>query len=113
MPRSGNVSALLLTCEIASMLVGASSSGGPGYYVDSSAPGDPTSSVDVGALAGTGVYAPVDGRVVSLRPYVINGRAWGTPPRASSTGTVATNAAAIPTTRPADTTNICSAITIV
>jgi hypothetical protein len=66
-----------LLTRLGNMLVGTSGSSGPGYYVDSSAPGDPTSSVDVGALAGTGVYSPVDGRVVSLRPYVINGRAWG------------------------------------
>ena len=33
--------------------------------------------MDVGAVAGTDVYSPVDGKVVSVRPYVIDGRGHG------------------------------------
>jgi hypothetical protein len=33
--------------------------------------------VDVGAPAGTDVYSPVDGTVVSVQPYVLNGEARG------------------------------------
>ena len=33
-----------------------------------------TGSVDVGAPAGTTVYAPVDGVIVAMRPYVLNGK---------------------------------------
>jgi hypothetical protein len=63
--------------ELGNMLTGGPQQSGPGYYVDSSASGNSTGSVDVGAVAGTGVYAPVDGRVVSIRPFVINGTVWG------------------------------------
>jgi hypothetical protein len=45
------------------------SSGGLRYYVTD----DSTDAVDVGAMAGTDVYAPVDGQVVSLSPEVYNG----------------------------------------
>ena len=63
---------------IAKMLTGApDGGGGPSYYVDDSGQGPSTGSVDVGALAGTDVYSPVDGNVVSIRPYVIDGRAHG------------------------------------
>jgi len=75
-PSGHQRNAGLLT-ELGSMLTGGSGGSGPGYYVDSSASGSPTGSVDVGAVAGTGVYSPVDGRVVSIRPYVINGTTWG------------------------------------
>jgi hypothetical protein len=63
--------------RLGSALVGTSERGGPSYYVDDAAQGSDTGSVDVGAAAGTGVYAPVDGTVVSIRPYVIDGVAWG------------------------------------
>ena len=56
---------------------GGGSSSGPSYYIDSSGTGADTSSVDVGAPAGTGVYAPVDGVVVSVQPYVLNGAVRG------------------------------------
>ena len=40
--------------------------------------GEPgNTALDVGAAAGTDVYAPVDGNVVGLTPYVINGRKVG------------------------------------
>ena len=46
---------------------------GPRYYsLGGSSPGN--TRLDVGAAAGTDVYAPVDGTVVGLTPYVINGR---------------------------------------
>ena len=53
------------------------SGGGPSYYIDSSGDGADTGSVDVGAPAGTDVYSPVDGTVVSVQPYVLNGKARG------------------------------------
>ena len=48
-------------------------SAAPRYYVTDAS----TASVDVGARAGTQVYSPVDGTVVGISPYVINGAAWG------------------------------------
>ena len=38
--------------------------------------GPATGSVDVGAVAGTSVYSPVDGKV-TVQPYVISGKAYG------------------------------------
>lgn len=46
--------------------------GGPRYHVD----GDPES-VDVGAPVGTDVYAPVDGKVLSITPLIVEGVAYG------------------------------------
>jgi hypothetical protein len=49
---------------------------GPRYYsLGGSSPSNTT--LDIGAAAGTDVYAPVDGTVVGLTPYVINGRTVG------------------------------------
>jgi murein DD-endopeptidase MepM/ murein hydrolase activator NlpD len=49
---------------------------GPRYYsLGGASPGNTT--LDVGAAAGTDVYSPVDGTVVGLTPYVINGRKVG------------------------------------
>jgi hypothetical protein len=63
---------------IAKMLTGApDGGGGPSYYVDNSGQGPATGSVDVGAVAGTAVYSPLDGKVTSIRPYVINGTTHG------------------------------------
>src|SRR4051794_37273958 len=45
--------------------------GGLGYNVESGS----TQGVDVGAPAGTAVYAPANGQVVSITPYVLNGDA--------------------------------------
>ena len=60
---------------IAKMLTGTpDGGGGPSYYVDDAGQGASTGSVDVGAVAGTDVYSPVDGKVVSIRPYVIDGQ---------------------------------------
>jgi hypothetical protein len=66
-----------LLASIGNLLAGAGSQG-PGYYITSGGSGGgDTGSVDVGAVAGTNVYSPVDGRIVSMRPYIINGKAWG------------------------------------
>jgi hypothetical protein len=58
--------------RIERQIIGASA-GGPSYYVS----GGSTQSVDVGAAAGTQLYAPVTGVVVGITPYILNGRAWG------------------------------------
>jgi hypothetical protein len=50
---------------------------GAAWYQISGGEGPHTSGLDVGAPAGTAVYAPVDGRVVGVTPYVVNGRAYG------------------------------------
>ena len=50
---------------------------GPAWYQISGGEGPHTSGLDVGAPAGTAVYAPVDGRVVGVTPYVVNGRKYG------------------------------------
>ena len=39
--------------------------------------GPPTGALDVGAPAGTAVYAPVNGTVVSIRDLVLDGRRYG------------------------------------
>jgi len=39
--------------------------------------GGGTSALDVGAAAGTEVYSPVDGTVVAIRPFVVEGRRYG------------------------------------
>ena len=53
-----------------------SSSGGPGYFLmdDSGKSGPPTTSMDVGAPAGTVVFAPVDGNIAGIRSYELNGQ---------------------------------------
>jgi murein DD-endopeptidase MepM/ murein hydrolase activator NlpD len=53
------------------------SSHGPVWYQISGGTGPHTSGLDVGATAGTSVYSPVDGRVVGLTPYIINGQPYG------------------------------------
>jgi hypothetical protein len=52
-------------------------SNGPAWYQIGGGQGPHTSGLDVGAAPGTAVYAPVDGRVVGLTPYIINGRPYG------------------------------------
>ena len=51
--------------------------GGLRYYQLSGGHGPETASLDVGAPAGTDVYSPVDGTVVSLTDLVLNGRVYG------------------------------------
>jgi len=53
------------------------SSGSPRWYQLPGGQGPGTSSLDVGASAGTDVYAPVDGIVVAITPYVVNGIRYG------------------------------------
>jgi hypothetical protein len=48
--------------------------GSPTWYRLS---GGSTSALDVGALAGTDVYAPVDGTVIGITPYVVAGHRYG------------------------------------
>jgi murein DD-endopeptidase MepM/ murein hydrolase activator NlpD len=47
------------------------------YYQLSGGTGPRTGALDVGAPAGTAVYAPVDGTVVSIRDVVLDGRRYG------------------------------------
>jgi hypothetical protein len=87
---------------IAKMLSGApDGGGGPAYYIDGSGQGATTGSVDVGAVAGTAVYSPVDGKVTSIQPYVIDGTAHGSVISIQPTSTPAdvvtlTNLGAVP-----------------
>jgi hypothetical protein len=53
-------------------------SGGPVWYQINGGEGPRTSGVDVGAAPGTSVYSPVDGRIVGLTPYILDGRRYGT-----------------------------------
>jgi hypothetical protein len=46
--------------------------GGPDYQIE----GEPTS-VDIGAPVGTDTYAPVDGKVLSITPLIVNGTTFG------------------------------------
>jgi hypothetical protein len=48
--------------------------GSPKWYQLS---GGGTSAIDVGAPVGSDVYAPVDGTVVAIRPFVVEGKAYG------------------------------------
>ena len=48
---------------------------GPVWYQLEGGPG--TEVLDVGAVPGTDVYSPVDGTVVSISDYVIDGKAYG------------------------------------
>ncbi len=51
--------------------------GGVRYYQLGGGAGSSTGSLNVGAAPGTDVYAPVDGTVVGLRDYVLDGKAYG------------------------------------
>jgi len=51
--------------------------GGLRYYGISGGQGPATGELDVGAAAGTDVYSPVDGIVLGIAPYVIDGRTYG------------------------------------
>ncbi len=50
---------------------------GPTYYELGGGKGPGTAALDVGAVAGTDVYSPVDGTVVSIGPFVLNGKNYG------------------------------------
>ena len=47
------------------------------YYVIDGGTGPSTGTLDVGAAPGTDVYAPVDGTIVGITPYVLDGRTYG------------------------------------
>jgi hypothetical protein len=49
----------------------------PRWYQLPGGRGPSTSAVDVGAAAGTDVYAPVDGTIVGITKVVLNGRTYG------------------------------------
>jgi len=51
--------------------------GGLRYYVISGGLGASTGTLDVGAVAGTDVYSPVDGTIVGITPYVLAGKTYG------------------------------------
>ena len=51
--------------------------GRPVWYQLGGGQGAQTGGLDVGAAAGTNVYSPVDGTIVGLTPYVLNGREYG------------------------------------
>jgi hypothetical protein len=51
--------------------------GGHGPFVYYQLSGDETDVLDVGAPPGTDVYAPVDGTVIGLSNYVLDGRTYG------------------------------------
>jgi hypothetical protein len=57
-------------------LFGGGGSGLP-YYQLGGGDGPSTSALDVGSLPGTDVYSPVDGTVVGLSPFVLNGKRYG------------------------------------
>lgn len=65
-----------LFTRIANKLFGDGSSGLP-YYMLGGDDGPETAALDVGADKGTDVYSPVDGTVVGLAPYVLDGRQFG------------------------------------
>ena len=50
---------------------------GLSYYQLSGGEGPATSALDIGAAPGTDVYAPADGAVVALTPFVVNGKTYG------------------------------------
>jgi hypothetical protein len=53
--------------------------GGSGivYYQLGGDSGPATGALDVGAAPGTDVFAPVDGTIVGITPYIVNGRRYG------------------------------------
>jgi murein DD-endopeptidase MepM/ murein hydrolase activator NlpD len=68
--RQGNEGAL---SRLAHKLFG----GGHGRFVYYQLSGGETDVLDVGAPPGTDVYAPVDGTVIGISPFILNGRAYG------------------------------------
>jgi len=68
--RQGNESAL---SRLAHKIFG----GGGGGFVYYQLGGGETAVLDVGAAPGTDVYAPVDGTIVGISDYILNGRAYG------------------------------------
>ena len=50
---------------------------GVAWYQVAGGQGPHTAGLDVGAAPGTSVYAPVDGRIVGITPYIVDGRKFG------------------------------------
>lgn len=65
-----------LVTRVARSLFGGGTSG-LRYYALGGGGGPATASLDVGAAPGTDVYAPVDGSIVGITPYVLDGRPFG------------------------------------
>src|SRR5207247_8369299 len=47
------------------------------YYVLGGGVGPATSTLDVGAAPGTDVYSPIDGTIVGVTPYILDGKRFG------------------------------------
>ena len=47
------------------------------YYVLEGGTGPGTAALDIGATPGTDVYSPVDGTIVGITPYVLDGKQYG------------------------------------
>jgi hypothetical protein len=62
-----------LVTRVMRSFFGGGGSGLPYYHLGGGGDGPSTAAVDVGAAAGTDVYSPVDGTVVAISDYVING----------------------------------------
>jgi hypothetical protein len=56
------------------------------WYQLSGGEGPGSAALDVGALPGTDVYSPVDGTVIGLTPFVINGKRFGSEVDVQPTG---------------------------
>jgi hypothetical protein len=54
-----------------------SSSGGLNYYKLSGGTGTDNGALDIGAAPKTDVYAPVDGKIVQISPYIVDGYSLG------------------------------------
>jgi hypothetical protein len=65
----------ILTRIVHSLFGGGSQ--GPTYYELGGGVGSGTGALDVGAASGTDVYAPVDGTVVSIGGFVLDGKQYG------------------------------------
>ena len=57
--------------------IGGGGGGDVRYYRIDGGAGSATGELDVGAQSGTDVYAPVDGTVIGVSPYVIDQKAYG------------------------------------
>jgi hypothetical protein len=63
--------------RVANSLFG-SGQNGLRYFQLSGGNGPSTAALDIGAPPGTDVYSPVDGTIVGMTPFVVNGRPFGT-----------------------------------
>jgi murein DD-endopeptidase MepM/ murein hydrolase activator NlpD len=70
--HQGNEGAVL---RLVHKIFGGGGSGPKWYQLGGSGPEN--SAVDVGAPTGTDVYAPVDGTVVGVTPFIVNGKKYG------------------------------------